>query len=170
MNPKIEQYDLGIKKIIPHLHHDDRGFLGEFFRQDWNDIIPNYVPKQFLISQSKPGMIRAWHRHLRNQIDLLFVRKGILKICAYDGDTNSKTFGMLVEVVSNSENPELIIIPGHLWHGTKNIGTKTSETLYFINNLYDYENPDEERKEWNDSSIIDPRTKESFNWNSEINK
>jgi len=31
MQPKIEQYDLGIKKIIPHLHHDDRGFLSEFF-------------------------------------------------------------------------------------------------------------------------------------------
>ena len=167
MKPEIKEYDLGIKQIIPQLHFDDRGFLGEFFRQDWNDIIPNFTPKQFLISDSKPGIIRAWHRHLKNQIDLLFVRKGILKICFYDGDKNSKSFGHLVEIISNSQNPELIMIPGHLWHGTKNIGNETSETIYLINNLYDYDNPDEERKEWNDSSIIDPKTKKPFNWNME---
>ncbi len=167
MKPEIKEYDLGIKQIIPQLHFDDRGFLGEFFRQDWNDIIPNFTPKQFLISDSKPGIIRAWHRHLKNQIDLLFVRKGILKICIYDGDKNSKSFGHLVEIISNSQNPKLIMIPGHLWHGTKNIGNETSETIYLINNLYDYDNPDEERKEWNDSSIIDPKTKKPFNWNME---
>ena len=73
----------------------------------------------------------------------------------------------MVEIISNSQNPELIMIPGHLWHGTKNIGNETSETIYLINNLYDYDNPDEERKEWNDSSIIDPKTKKPFNWNME---
>ncbi len=167
MQPKITEYDLGIKKIMPHLHHDDRGFLGEFFRQDWTDIIPDFTPKQFLISQSKPGIIRAWHRHLRNQNDLLFVRKGKLKICAYDGNKNSKTFGSLVEIISDSQNPELIFIPGHLWHGTKNIGTVESETIYLINNLYDYKDPDEERKDSNDDSIIDPKTKKPFDWNGE---
>ena len=167
MKPEIKEYNLGIKKIIPILNNDDRGFLGELFREDWNDIIPNFSPKQFLISQSKPGIIRAWHRHLRNQIDLLLVRKGILKICAYDGDKNSKSFGQLVGIISNSQTPEIIMIPGYLWHGTKNIGTETSETIYFINNLYDYDNPDEERKNFDDSSIIDPVTEKIFDWNLE---
>ena len=101
MKPKIQEYDLGIKKISINLHHDDRGFLGEIFRQDWNDIIPDFIPKQFLISQSKPGIIRAWHRHLKNQIDILFVRKGKLKICAYDGDKNSKSYGKLDNITIN---------------------------------------------------------------------
>ena len=30
----------------------------------------------------------------------------------------------------------------------------------------DYENPDEERKEWNDSFIIDPNTKKPFDWDT----
>jgi len=167
MKPEIIEYDLGIKKIIPVLHHDDRGFLGEFFRQDWNDIIPNFSPKQFLISQSKPGKIRAWHRHLQGQIDILFVRKGTLKICGFDGDKNSKSFGKLVNIISNSENPELIFIPGYLWHGTKNIGNVTSETIYLINNMYNYENPDEERLAYDDSSIIDPTTHKPFDWDME---
>ena len=86
---------MGIQKITISLHNDDRGFLGEIFRQDWNDILPDFDLKQVLISQSKPGKIRAWHRHLKNQLDLLFVRKGVLKICAYDGDKNSETFSKL---------------------------------------------------------------------------
>jgi len=165
MKPEVTDYDLDVKKITPHLHNDDRGFLGELFREDWYEIFPNFIPKQFLISQSKPGIIRAWHRHLRNQIDLLFVRKGILKVCIFDGDKTSKSFGKLVEITLNSKKPEGVMIPGHLWHGTKNIGTETSETIYFINNLYDYNNPDEERKDFDDPSIIDPISKKPFNWN-----
>jgi len=167
LKPQIQEYELGIKKITINLHHDDRGFLGELFRQDWNDIIPDFVPKQFLISQSKPGIIRAWHRHIKNQIDLLFVQKGSLKICAYDGDKNSKSYGKLVEIISDSQTPEMIMIPGHLWHGTKNISNKISETLYLINNLYDYNNPDEERLNWDSPSIINPKTKKPFDWNLE---
>tara|TARA_B100000029_G_scaffold501872_1_gene576167 strand:+ start:541 stop:1047 length:507 start_codon:yes stop_codon:yes gene_type:complete len=164
LKPQIIEYELGIKKIIPTLHHDERGFLGEFFRQDWEDIFPNFSPSQFLISQSKPGKIRAWHRHLKNQFDLLFVRKGTLMICAYDGNENSESFGKLVKIKSTSNIPELIFMPGHLWHGTKNIGAETSETIYLINNLYDYENPDEERINYNNSSIIDPSTNRPFKW------
>ena len=102
---------------------------------------------------------------MRHQIDLFFVLKGTVKICAFDGDKNSKSFGQLVEIISTSENPQIIKIPGHLWHGTKNIGTIPSETIYFMNNLYDYDNPDEERIEWNDPSIIDPKTQKPFDWN-----
>ena len=166
MQPKIEDLGLGVQKITPLLHHDERGFLGEIFRQDWNTHSSEFSPKQLLISQSEPGIIRAWHRHRKNQIDFLFVRKGILRICAYDGDESSNTFGKLVDVTISGDSPGIIKIPGHLWHGTKNIGDETSETIYFINNLYDYENPDEERKEWNDSFVIDPNTKKPFDWDT----
>jgi len=166
LKSKFEDLGLGIQKITPILHNDDRGFLGEIFREDWSDNLSGFIPKQLLISQSKPGVIRAWHRHLRNQTDLILVRKGILKICVYDGDKNSKSFGQLVEIISNSENVELIKIPGFLWHGTKNISNETSEIIYLINNLYDYKNPDEERREWNDPSIIDPKTQKTFDWNT----
>ena len=167
MKPKIENCGLNIQRITPILHKDTRGFLGEIFRHDWDKFLGNFIPKQVLISQSNPGIIRAWHRHIRNQTDLIFVRKGILKICAYDGERNSKSFGQLVEMISNSEKPEIIKIPGNLWHGTKNIGNESSEIIYLINNLYDYENPDEERLDWNDPSIVDPKTQKPFDWNLE---
>ena len=35
-----------------------------------------------------------------------------------------------------------------------------------IENLYDYKNPDEERRPWNDPTIIDPKTKKPYDWNA----
>jgi len=45
------------------------------------------------------------------------------------------------------------------------LGVKPSLTLYFVTQLYDPANPDEERRSWNDPSIIDPKTSKSFDWN-----
>jgi len=165
LKPTIKTYGLGVQKITPNLHKDNRGFLGELLRLDWGELLPNFTIKQVLLSQSKPGIIRAWHKHLRNQIDLILVLKGTVKICIYDGDSNSKSFGDLIEINVDSNTPEIIKIPGHLWHGTKNTGVETSETIYFINNLYDYDNPDEERIDWDDPTIIDPNTQKPFDWN-----
>ena len=94
------------------------------------------------------------------------VIKGTVKICICDNDPDSKTFGTLVEIITSEKQLQIIKVPGHYWHGTKTISSDESYTVYFINNLYDYENPDEERISWNDSSIIDPRTKRPYDWDS----
>ncbi|MBT9139321.1 MAG: hypothetical protein DDT31_01905 [Syntrophomonadaceae bacterium] len=37
--------------------------------------------------------------------------------------------------------------------------------IRFTTRLYDYQNPDEERRPWDDQTIIGPRTDEPFDWN-----
>ena len=71
--------------------------------------------------------------------------------------------------IISSDKLQIIKVPGNFWHGTKTIGNEPSLTVYFINNMYNYEDPDEERISWNDPSIIDPRTKQPYDWNS-VNK
>jgi len=65
-------------------------------------------------------------------------------------------------------------VPGNLWHGHKTIGTNPIKLLYGVNRLYDYEDPDEERRLWNDPTIIpisingrtdDPRVGRPWDWN-----
>lgn len=168
MDLKIKNYDLGVKTLIPKINHDERGFVTEIFRSDWFDFFDGIIPKQMNLSSSKPGVIRAWHRHNRNQIDYFLVKKGKMKICIYDGNKESKTFGTLVEVIADDKELKIVKVPGHFWHGTKTLSDINSETIYFLTNLYDYQNPDEERLNWNDSSIIDPRTKSPYDWNSDI--
>ena len=164
MTLEIQDYDLGVKTLKPKINSDDRGFVTEVFRTDWAEFFDGIIPKQINLSDSKPGTIRAWHKHTRNQTDYFLVKKGKVKICIYDGEKESKTFGKLVEIIVSGDELKIVKVPGHFWHGTKTLSGTPSETIYFLTNLYDYENPDEERLDWNDPSIIDPKTQKPYDW------
>jgi len=121
---------------------------------------------QVALSMSHPGVVRAWHRHARGQIDYFLAIEGTVKIVAYDDQDGSPTCGKLVELIVSGEQLQLVRVPGYYWHGTKSIGDRPSLTLYFFTRLYDYANPDEERRLWNDTSIIDSRTGRPYDWDS----
>jgi dTDP-4-dehydrorhamnose 3,5-epimerase len=117
---------------------------------------------------SYPGIVRAWHRHLKGQVDYFLTIKGSLKICAYDDEKQE-----LEEIISTGQELQLVRIPGIYWHGFKVIGEEVALLLYFTNRLYDYENPDEERRPWNDQKITpkkingksdDPRCNKPWDW------
>ncbi len=147
---------------------DERGFFCEIFRQDWKEFLGDEWIVQANLSYSYPGMVRAWHRHLRGQTDYFIVVKGAMKICAYD-----ETSKALNEVVASEDRLQVVRVPGHYWHGTKTIGDKPSLTVYFVTRLYEYKNPDEERRPWNDPTIVpmeingkkdDPRVGKPWDW------
>ncbi|MEO0264844.1 MAG: dTDP-4-dehydrorhamnose 3,5-epimerase family protein, partial [candidate division WOR-3 bacterium] len=119
-------------------------------------------------SVSYPGIVRAWHRHLRGQVDYFVVLRGAIKICAFDEKSRE-----LDEIVSVGENLQVVRIPGHYWHGFKVLGDEKAYLVYFTNKLYDYGNPDEERRPWNDPEIVperingrsdDPRCNKPWDW------
>ncbi len=168
--PEVEQYDLpGVKTYDLRVIPDERGFFSEAVRRDWGELLEGDEIAQANISFSYPGIIRAWHRHLRGQVDYFLVLHGAMKICAYQ-DRDGSTKGKLVEIIASSHKPQLVRIPGIYWHGTKTVSSEPSLTVYFVTRLYDYQNPDEERRPWNDPRVIDPRTGEPFDWNEPPHK
>jgi dTDP-4-dehydrorhamnose 3,5-epimerase len=132
---------------------DERGFFAEIFRSDWKSFISTDNIVQVNLSMSHPETVRAWHRHSRGQVDYICVLKGKARICIYDDTKGSKTRGQLNEIILDGKKPSIVRIPGFYWHGTKCIGKELSLTLYLMTRLYDYKNPDEERRAWNDSSV-----------------
>ena len=170
---EIKEYkDLpGVKSYFLNVLPDERGFFTEAIRTDWKELLGGDQLLQANFSYSYPGMIRAWHRHVRGQVDYFLVLQGALKICAYDDrDASPTTKGKLVEIISSSQKPQLVRVPGMYWHGFKNVHNEPSLLLYFVNKLYDYQFPDEERRPWNDSTIIDYRNKQPFDWNTPPHK
>jgi dTDP-4-dehydrorhamnose 3,5-epimerase len=127
---------------------DERGFFSELIRLDWKDILGEDGIVQANLSITYPGIIRAWHKHERGQVDYFIVLKGALKICAFDDNTKE-----LDEIISTGENLQVVRIPGKYWHGFKVIGYEPAMLIYFVNKLYDYNNPDEIRRPWNDLII-----------------
>jgi dTDP-4-dehydrorhamnose 3,5-epimerase len=157
----VKTYEI---KILP----DERGFFAEAFRQDWKEFFEGEQIKQANLSYSYPNVVRAWHKHLRGQIDHFLVLKGAMKICAYD-----ETTGKMAEVIASGEKPTVVRIPGKYLHGTKTVSSEPSLTVYFVNRLYDYKNPDEHRRPWNDQTIVpteingktdDPRVGKPWDW------
>lgn len=163
----------GVKLVDLARFPDERGVFTEIMRSDWKGIFGEDSIVQANLSVTYPGIVRAWHRHRRGQIDYFLVVKGSIKVCAYDDEEGSPTKGHLVEVVLSESRMQILRVPGHYWHGFKVIGSEPAYLVYFVNRLYDYGDPDEERRPWNDQAIIptvingrkdDPRVGKLWDW------
>jgi dTDP-4-dehydrorhamnose 3,5-epimerase len=148
---------------------DERGFFTEVMRKDWKDLFADDTVAQANLSLTYPNIIRAWHRHLKGQTDYFLALKGLIKICAFDEKTEE-----INEIISSALDLQVVRIPGHYWHGFKVLGNEPAMLLYFTTNLYDPANPDEERRPWNDPTLIpkiinskkdDARVGKPWDWN-----
>ena len=153
---------------------DERGFFCEIMRTDWKDLFGADTIAQINHSFTYPEVIRAWHRHLRGQVDYFLAIKGTIKICAFDDKTSE-----LNEVVSSGSDLQVVRMPGHYWHGFKAVGNEPVMLIYFTTKLYDPADPDEERRPWNDPTLIpkiingkknDTRVGKPWDWNYPTHK
>ena len=155
----IKEYPLkGFRTLDIEKIPDERGSFAEVLRRDYKDFVNDDSLEQVNLSFSYPNVVRGWHRHQRGQVDYFLTIKGAMKICAYDDKSMH-----LVEAISSEEKLRIVRVPGLYWHATKTVSPKPSLTLYFTTRLYDYKNPDEERRDWN-SKLICP---EIINGNKE---
>jgi len=153
---------------------DERGSFTEIMRVDWKEIAPEDSFSQSNFSVTYPGIVRAWHRHLRGQNDYFLAINGAVKIGIYDEKTQE-----LDEIISTGKDLQVVRVPGHYWHGFKAVGNEQAMLIYFTTRLYDRENPDEERLAWDDSKVVpklingkteDPRVGKPWDWNQLPNK
>jgi len=131
----------GVKTRKLRLIHDERGWLMEIMRRDWEEF------KRFgqvYVTTAYPGIVKAWHMH-KNQEDNVTCIKGMMKLVLYDGREDSRTKGEVNEFILGEKNPLLVKIPPRVWHGFTPVG---NETAFFVNvptELYNYDEPDEHR-------------------------
>lgn len=133
----------GVEVRELQVNADERGHLVEVFREDWELYDPE--PAMSYYSLSYPGIIRAWHRHNWGQVDHFICPHGRIKVGVYDDRESSETEGELNTFVIGEHKLRAIRIPGDCWHGFKVIGDQRAILMNFPTNLYDYNDPDEER-------------------------
>jgi dTDP-4-dehydrorhamnose 3,5-epimerase len=165
----------GIKKNV-----DERGYFAELLREDWKDFLGNDRIVEFSLSHSNAGVIRAWHRHGRGQNDYVLCIRGSIKECVFDDRSGSATRGELDELVlDGSGELQIARIVGACWHGYMVVGRKPAMVLYGVTQLYDYGNPDEQRRPWKDKAIVptsingragDPRNGKPYDWKAALHK
>src|SRR3972149_3531598 len=123
---------------------DERGYLMEMLRED-DDVFERFG--QSYVALNYPGVVRAWHYHLR-QTDHFVVVKGMVKVGLYDNREGSPTKGQVQEVFQGEHNPVLLQIPPGVIHGYKTIGVEPSLLINFPTEVYDPARPDEFRLAW----------------------
>jgi dTDP-4-dehydrorhamnose 3,5-epimerase len=132
-------------RIIP----DERGMLVEILRSD-EQLYKKFG--QIYITTVYPEVVKAWHKHLK-QTDNFACIKGMVKLVLFDERPGSSTYGKIEEFFLGERNPLLVQIPPDVWHGFKCISQEEAIVINVPDQVYNYQNPDELRRPWNDPSI-----------------
>jgi len=139
----------GIKTKQLRLIPDDRGYLMEILRDD-DEMFKGFG--QCYVSATYPGIVKAWHAHSR-QYDTFSCVQGNVKVGLWDGREESPTHGETNSFVIGEFNRLAIQIPPGVWHGWVCLGSGMSVVLNVPSEHYNYEEPDELRRPWDDPEI-----------------
>ena len=132
-------------RVIP----DERGWLMEILRCD-DEIFMNFG--QVYMTTAYPGVVKAWHYH-KKQTDNFTCIKGMMKVALYDDRKGSDTHGEVDEFFVGEKNPMLISVPPGVYHGFKAIGGRQAMILNTTTETYNYADPDEIRRPYDDPEI-----------------
>ena len=145
--PPIE----GVKRIDLRLLTDDGGSFAELVRFDESGHllpIPEFQVRQSSYSQVLPGAIKAFHLHY-NQEDVWFVPPtDRLLIGLIDCRTTSPSYKASMRFVMGAGKAQLLYIPRGVAHGGANIGLEPATILYYVNQHFNIDDPDERRLPW----------------------
>ncbi len=132
-------------KVIP----DDRGRLMEILRSD-DEIFRKFG--QVYMTTALPGVAKAWHCH-KIQTDHFTCVNGKMKLALYDARKNSKTYKEVNEFIVSMEDPLLVQIPPHVYHGFKCVSDNEAIVINTVTEPYNYKTPDEYRVDAYDNDI-----------------
>jgi dTDP-4-dehydrorhamnose 3,5-epimerase-like enzyme len=129
----------GLFKVQPFADHRGRSFMGLMAGVlDGGQI--NY-------SVQHPTVIKAWHRHAL-QTDYWCVVHGIMRVGVME---HAGPRRWLTDVGESS--PVIVVIPATLWHGVQTMSSTDAGLLYYVDQIYNTKNPDEDRRphdwQWN---------------------
>jgi dTDP-4-dehydrorhamnose 3,5-epimerase len=142
-------YISGVKTRKLRLLPDERGWLMEMLRSDWEEFEKF---GQTYVTACYPGVVKAWHYH-RIQTDHFICVGGMAKVALYDARDDSPTKGTVNEFVMGNLNPILLKIPKLVYHGFTAVGGEPALMVNIPTELYRYDKPDEYRIPYDDPSI-----------------
>ena len=136
-------------KVVP----DERGLLMEMFRSDDPDF---QKFGQVYVTMVYPGVVKAWHYH-KIQTDHFVCVGGMAKVVLHDTREGSATKGETNEFVIGWQRQRMVIIPPGVYHGFTPVGAEPAFIVNVPTELYNYEEPDEHRRPFDDPRI-------GYNW------
>lgn len=109
---------------------------------------PEFAVAQINHSMQLPGSVKAWHLHYK-QNEIWFVPPtSHLLVGLWDVRDNSPTKGETMKFSMGGGQTRALFIPHGVAHGSTNLSAEKSLILYFVDQQFDIDNPDEHRIPW----------------------
>ena len=121
---------------------DERGFLFEILRSDWNDYFKRFG--QAYITCCKSGWVKGWHYH-KIQFDNFCCVKGEVKVVLIDKREKSETYDEINEFILKEKSPSILRIPPNIIHGFECLSLDECWVLNMPSEVYNNATPDEYR-------------------------
>jgi dTDP-4-dehydrorhamnose 3,5-epimerase len=141
----------GVSVIELQTMIDEEGDFSELMLLKANGesaLFPGFVLRQINRSAQNPGSVKAWHLHLL-QDEVWFVSgQSHLLIGLWDIRAHSKSRGITMRIPAGGSSGRMVYIPRGVAHGSVNMSDQPGVIIYFINNHFDKDNPDEHRLPW----------------------
>ncbi len=140
----------GVRLIDFSFNSDDGGDFHEIARLNngFAGVIENFELRQINRSRFNPGLVKAFHLHLRQDeiwavhpmdrllVGLLDVRKG------------SSSEGTHMRFVLGGGKPKMLYVPRGVAHGGMVLDSKPVDVIYLVNKQFSKDHPDEWRLSW----------------------
>lgn len=127
------------------------GFLCEIVKLNnsgYLEAINDFKVLQINYSEVLPGTIKAWHLHF-SQEDLWYISPGqTVLVGLYDLRKNSPTQKISMRFTLGGGKSQLLYIPRGVAHGYANLTKQSISIVYFVNQKFDLNSPDEYRLPW----------------------
>jgi dTDP-4-dehydrorhamnose 3,5-epimerase len=124
----------GVEIVDLRRHVDDGGSMTELARlaDGRPEALRDFTVRQINFSEVEPGVIKAYHLHLR-QTDVWYVPPSDrMLVVLLDARKGSRTEGVRMRFVMGAGASRLVRIPPGVAHGVRNIGAATGRLIYFV--------------------------------------
>jgi dTDP-4-dehydrorhamnose 3,5-epimerase len=109
---------------------------------------PGMRVSQVNYSRVLPGAIKAFHLHF-NQEDVWFVPPtDRLLVGLVDARQGSPTYQQQMRFILGGGQTRMVYIPRGVAHGAANLWPRPAQLLYFVNQQFSLDEPDERRLPW----------------------
>jgi len=109
---------------------------------------PGFFLRQINRSKMLPGTTKAWHLHYNQEDIWSILPSDHLLLGLLDVRKDSLTKHMTMRLSLGGGKAHLVYIPRGVAHGATSISKKATTVLYFVNQQFDINNPDEHRLPW----------------------
>lgn len=141
----------GVKVVENTVFSAGDGTFEEMVRVDDSQMFekfPDFSLKQVNRSVLLPQAIKAWHLHF-NQEDIWYVPpQHFLMLGLWDIRKDSPTSGKNQKIVLGGGRARMVYIPRGVAHGAANFSHQPTTIIYFVNQHFNAEMPDEQRLPW----------------------